>query len=125
MITTDDPGTLAAYTMEACYKFHGYDISSVTTTDIGAGVQAQLIDYTNTKVKADWSTLWWEWPYSDGFRTRYERVVVLLSEGPNTTFTGATATDLPASASRFGTSDRFLVTFAQDLVRTQLKTATR
>jgi exosortase/archaeosortase family protein len=125
VITTDDPGTFAAYTMEACYKFHGYDISSVATADIGAGVQAQLIDYTNTKVKADWSALWWEWPYSDGFRTRYERVVILMMEGPNTTFTGVQAADLPATASRFGTSDRFLVTFARDLVKTQLKTAVR
>jgi exosortase/archaeosortase family protein len=125
VITTDDPGTFAAYTMEACYKFHGYDIASVATADIGAGVQAQLIDYTNTKVKADWSALWWEWPYQDGFRTRYERVVVLLSEGPNTGFTGITANDLPATASRFDRSDRFLVTFARDLVRTQLKTASR
>ncbi|MEA2518127.1 MAG: hypothetical protein QOF49_207 [Chloroflexota bacterium] len=125
VITTDDPGTFAAYTMEACYKFHGYDISSVTTADIGAGVQAQLIDYTNTKVKADWSALWWEWPYTDGLKTRYERVVVLMSEGPNTTFTGVEATDIGGSGLRFATSDRFMVTFARDLVRTQLKTATR
>src|SRR3954452_690338 len=122
VITTDDPGTFAAYTMEACYTFHGYDISALRTADIGAGVQAQIIDYTNTKVHADWSALWWEWPYSDGFRTRYERVVILLSEGPNTTFHGVAATDLPATGSRFELSDRFLVTFARDLVRTQLGT---
>jgi exosortase len=125
VITTDDPGTFAAYSMEACYKFHGYDISSVTTADIGAGVQGQIIDYTNTKVHADWSALWWEWPYSDGFRTRYERVVILMSEGPKTTFTGVTASDVTSGASRFVQSDRFLVTFARDLVKTQLKTATR
>ena len=125
VITTDDPGTFAAYTMEACYKFHGYDISSVTTADIGAGVHGQLIDYVNTKVHADWSALWWEWPYSDGFRTRYERVVILLSEGPKTTFSGVTGNDVASSDSRFAQSDRFLVTFARSLVQTQLKAATR
>ena len=75
VITTDDPGTFTAYGLQACYQFHGYDIASVTSTDVGAGVQGQLIDYVNTKLHADWSALWWEWPYNDGLRTRYERVV--------------------------------------------------
>jgi len=124
-ITTDDAGTFAAYGLEACYTFHGYQIASIVTTDIGAGVQAQIIDYINPKNNVAWSALWWEWPYSDGFRTRYERVVILLSEGPKTTFTGVTATDVSSGGSRFAQSDRFLVTFARDLVKTQLKTAAR
>src|SRR4029079_18431505 len=98
--TTDDSGTFAAYSLQACYQFHGYQIASIATIDIGAGVQAQLIDYTNTKVHADWSALWWAWPYSVAGSTRYERVVILMSEGPKTQFGGATADDVNAQAPR-------------------------
>ena len=123
VITTDDSGTFAAYGLQACYRFHGYDIASVTTADIGAGVQAQVIDYVNTKVHADWSALWWEWPYSDGVRTRYERVVILMSEGPKAAFTGLAANDVVSQVPRFAESDRFLVTLGRTIVRTQLQTA--
>jgi exosortase/archaeosortase family protein len=125
VITTDDPGTFASYTLEACYRFHGYQIESITTADIGAGVQAQVIDYHNTKVDADWSILWWEWPYSDGLRTRYERIVLLMSEGPNATFRGELASDVDSASPAFHQTDRFLVTVARDVVRTQLGTASR
>jgi len=123
VITTDDPGTFAAYGIEACYRFHGYQVASVTTAEIGAGVQAQEIDYVNTKVHADWSALWWEWPYTKNGATRYERVVVLLGEGPKSRFTGVTATDVASPVERFQDSDRFLVTLSRAIVRSQLATA--
>jgi exosortase/archaeosortase family protein len=125
VITTDDPGSFAAYGLQACYRFHGYDIASVMTADIGAGVQGQLIDYVNTKAKADWSALWWEWPYTENGRTRYERVVILLGEGPRTAFSGLTANDVTSQVPRFAESDKFLVTLARTIVRAQLPTASR
>jgi hypothetical protein len=124
VITTDDPGSLAAYGLQACYRFHGYQIASVTTADIGAGVHAQIIDYRNTKMDADWSALWWEWPYTVDGLTRYERVVVLMSEGPNSEFTGITANDVQTQEPRFAESDRFLVTLGREIVRSQLTAAT-
>jgi exosortase/archaeosortase family protein len=123
VITTGDSGTLAAYGLQACYRFHGYQIASVTGADIGAGVQAQVIDYVNTKAVADWSALWWEWPYQVNGTTRYERVVVLMSEGPKTEFTGVAASDIATQAPRFTETDRFLVTLGRAIVRSQLKTA--
>jgi exosortase len=123
VITTDDPGTLAAYSLEACYRFHGYDVASISHADIGAGVQAQVIDYHNTKVDADWSALWWEWPYSEDGVTRYERIVIFMSEGPNSEFSGITAEPIDTQAPEFAQSDRFLVTLARDIVRSQLSTA--
>jgi exosortase/archaeosortase family protein len=123
VITTDDPGALADYSLQACYRFHGYDIASVTTADIGAGVQAQIIDYVNTQVDADWSALWWEWPYSENGQTRYARVVILMGEGPKTEFTGVAASDVNTQAPRFVQSDRFLVTLGRAIVRSQLETA--
>jgi exosortase/archaeosortase family protein len=126
VITTDDPGGLADYGLQACYRFHGYQIASVTTADIGAGAQAQIIDYVNTKVKADWSALWWEWPYTSDGTTRYERVVILLGEGPKTEFSGVTANDVDTPVERFVDTDRFLVTLGRAIVRSQLnETASR
>lgn len=125
VITTDDPGSFAAYGLQACYRFHGYTIASVSTMDIGAGVHAQLIDYVNTKVKADWSALWWEWPYTENGKTRYERVVILMGEGPKTQFSGVEAEDITSQVPRFAESDRFLVTLGREIVRSQLATASR
>jgi exosortase/archaeosortase family protein len=123
VLTTDDPGTFVAYGLEACYRFHGYQVASVNTADVGAGVQAHEIDYTNTKVGADWSALSWEWPYTVSGKTRYERVVILMSEGPKSQFTGITANDVAAQVPRFAESDRFLVTLGRTIVRSQLGTA--
>ena len=125
VITTDDPGSFADYGLQACYRFHGYDIASVTTADIGAGVHAQIINYVNTKHNADWSALWWEWPYTADGLTRYERVVVLMGEGPKAEFTGVTATDVQSPTPRFAGSDQFLVTLGRAIVRSQLTTASR
>lgn len=125
VLTTDDPSTFAAYGVEACYRFHGYDIVSITNADIGAGGSAQVIDYFNSKVGATWSTLWWEWPYSDGLKTRYERVVLLLGEGPKAQFTGITAGDVGTQDPRFVDTDRFLMTMARTIVRGQLETASK
>ena len=124
VITTDDPGSFADYSLQACYRFHGYQIASITTADIGAGVHAQIINYVNTRQKAEWSALWWEWPYTAEGLTRYERVVLLLGEGPTAEFAGVTADDVESPTPRFAESDRFLVTVARSLVRTQL-TASR
>ena len=123
VITTADSGSLADYGLQACYQFHGYQIASVTGVDVGAGVQAQVIDYVNTKVVADWSALWWEWPYQTGGNTRYERVVILMSEGPKSQFTGVAAGDIATQVPRFAQSDRFLVTLGRAIVRSQLGTA--
>jgi exosortase len=125
VLTTDDPGTFAAYTVENCYRFHGYDITSITTADIGAGVSSQVIDYFNRKTGTAWSTLWWEWPYSDGVKTRYERVVFLIGEGPKSHYRGIIANDVVTQDARFAQTDAFLVTLARNVVDRQLQTASR
>jgi hypothetical protein len=51
--------------------------------------------------------------------------VVLLGEGPKTTFTGNGATDLTSQVVRFQDSDRFLTTLARTLVQKQLATGAR
>jgi exosortase/archaeosortase family protein len=125
VLTTDDPSTFAAYTVENCYRFHGYDITSITTADIGAGVSSQVIDYVNRKTGTFWSTLWWEWPYNDGVKTRYERVVFVLGEGPKSQYRGVTAGDVATQDPRFVETDAFLVSVARNVVRAHLETASR
>jgi exosortase len=125
VLTTDDPSTFAAYTVENCYRFHGYQIASITTADIGAGVSGQVIDFYNPKTDTTWSTLWWEWPYTDGTRTRYERVVFLLGEGPRSEYNGLIATDVSTQDERFAQTDAFLVTMARSVVRMHIETASQ
>lgn len=124
LLTTDDAGTFAAYGLEACYTFHGYEIASVSQVDVGAGVSAQVIDYTNPKSDIAWSALWWEWPYtSDDGKTRYERIVVYMADGPKSTFGGLADVEIATQDPQFAETDRFLATLGQAIVRSQLATA--
>jgi len=122
VLTTDDPGTFAAYGLEACYTFHGYRIASVSQVEIGAGVKGQVIDYTNPESGIDWSALWWEWPYTaeDG-STRYERIVVFMADGPQATFRGLPDLDLATQDARFIATDRFLAALGAEIVNTQFE----
>jgi exosortase len=126
VINTDEPGALAAYGLEACYRFHGYRIEAVSSEDLGSGITAQVVDYHNTKIGNDWTALWWEWPYTVGTKTAYERIVVFVSNGPKATYAGY---DLNAPASgveRFQATDQFLFSLAHAMVQSHLqRTASR
>ena len=77
VIRTDDAGSLAAYGVEACYNFHGFNQVSNDSADVGAGVQAKVASFRSPIAGTDWSILWWEWPYDAGGQTRFERLVLL------------------------------------------------
>ncbi len=77
VIRTDESSTLSAYGVESCYSFHGFSEVAAQPIDVGAGVEAQLASYRSPNGGTDWSLLWWEWPYSAGTQTRYERLVLL------------------------------------------------
>lgn len=119
-VRTDDAGALAAYGLEACYRFHGYLIESATTVDVGAAVPAQLINYHNPKQGRDWSGVAWEWPFQgrNGL-VRYERVVIFTTDGPQANYAGVTVPP-DASAGRFGETNAYLVAVAREVVRLQL-----
>jgi exosortase/archaeosortase family protein len=124
VVTTDNPASFTAFGLEACYTFHGYEIESVTTVDVGAGVRGQVIDYTNTKLEMDWSALWWEWPYTEDGETRYERIVIFMANGPRAEFTGVDTASIGTQEPRFEETDRFLVALGRAIVRSQLETVT-
>jgi hypothetical protein len=119
-VRTDDAGALAAYGLEACYRFHGYLIESAATVDVGAAVPAQLINYHNPKQGRDWSGVAWEWPFlgRNGL-VRYERVVIFTTDGPQANYDGVTIPP-DASADRFAETNAYLVAVAREVVRLQL-----
>ena len=122
VINTTDPGTLAAYGLDACYQFHGYRIDGTYSVDVGSGVTGQVIDYHNTAQGTDWSALWWEWPYTDGTGTYFERVVIFVTGGPDATYSGA-APGPTVGAPRFQSTDDFLVSMGRAIVTDQLTKA--
>jgi exosortase len=125
LITTEDPGTFAAYGLEACYTFHGYQLVSVAPVEIGAGVTAEVIDYVNQRQGIEWSALWWEWPYADeDGETRYQRIVVFMADGPKAEYDGLADLEIATQDERFATTDRFLATLGRSIVISQLATAT-
>jgi exosortase len=125
VIGTDDPGTLAAYGVQACYAFHGYAIESTASVDVGAGVTAQVIDYRNTKIDADWSAIFWEWPYQKNGRTWFERIVVFVASGPSARYGGLDAVRIASQSPRFAQTDQFLATIATKMVASQIQVASR
>jgi exosortase len=120
VIATDDANALAAYGVESCYRFHGYFIQSQTDVPLGPGLQGHVIDYTNPKGSLDWSAIWWEWPYLDAGRTKYERVVIFIQGGPDAQLSGAGDAAPPAKDARFDGTDDFLLTLGRLLVARQL-----
>jgi exosortase len=125
VIGTDDPGSFAAYSVQACYSFHGYAIESTASVDVGAGVTAQVIDYRNTKIDADWSAISWEWPYQKNGRTWFERIVVFVASGPAARYSGLDGVRVASQSPRFAQTDQFLTTIATRMVASQIKVASR
>lgn len=119
VITTDDYNALAAYGVEACYDFHGFSIASIAPVDLGSGVTAEVISYTKRQNGAEWTAIWWEWPYRSEGTTRFARVVMLLPQGPAATIRNATA-DWTSTAPRFEAAEGLLVDLARQVVATQL-----
>lgn len=125
VIGTEDPGSFAAYSVQACYSFHGYAIESTASVDIGAGLTAQIIDYRNTVIDADWSVISWEWPYQKAGRTWFERIIVLVASGPAASYSGLDEVRVASQSPRFAQTDQFLTTIAARLVASQIQVASR
>jgi exosortase/archaeosortase family protein len=76
VIGTSDLGTFSTYGLEACYGFHNYTLTSVTTVDLGGGLDAKAMRYTIPGTGGYWLGLYWEWPVSVPGGERYQRVVL-------------------------------------------------
>jgi exosortase/archaeosortase family protein len=120
VIDTEDAGSLAAYTIADCYQFHHFRIDGNVSADIGAGVTANVITYFDPKDRSDWSAIWWEWPKEFDGGVRYERVVVFIPNSSTVAFAGFDPSAPSSGNPEFDDAERFLISAARDIVRTQL-----
>jgi len=123
VIDTDDAGALAAYSVADCYQFHHFRIDAQLGVDIGAGVTAQVVTYFDPKDRTDWSAISWEWPKEYDGQVRYERIVVFIPDSNTVQFGGFDPSAPVEGDVAFHDTQRFLVTAARTMVRSQLDEA--
>lgn len=123
VIDTSDSASLATYGIVDCYSFHDDRIEAEVSADMGEGVTAQVVTYFDPADRADWSAIWWEWPITVSGQTRYERTVVFLPDSADATFAGMDPNAPVAGDPAFHDAQRFLVTFARDLLGDQASAA--
>ncbi|MCW2573069.1 MAG: Exosortase/archaeosortase family protein [Frankiales bacterium] len=137
VVSTTALGRFSDYGIEACYKFHGYDVSGERSFDLGGGVTGSVLTYHNAKQHMQWNVVYWIWPVKSDKGNRFERVVLLMpgkasvrtmpGGGPEPRTDPVSslgqqsyAVSAAARASSVTSLDagrRFLVDFARDLVR--------
>ena len=135
VIDTDDLSSFSTYGIEACYNFHGYELKSTNTVDLG-GVVAHVLTYRNTAIHSDWTNVYWHWPVKTPNGTMYERVNLMIINSAKVKFTAPVPSASVArslgiriedaltggSSGGGGTLDKtksFLAAFAADLVKHQ------
>lgn len=87
VIETSSRKSLAAYGVEQCYEFHGYDIASQQSVDLGSGVVGGLLTWRDPERDVMTTTLYWHWPVQSEKGTRYERVTLLLDDNASAQYT--------------------------------------
>ena len=128
VINTNDLSSFSAYGVEACYRFHGYSLRSVTQVSLGGGITGQTLSYSSPRFHQDWSIIYWIWPVKNGNAIRYERVIlyVLDSGFGAVNSPGSSSTKLQAVVNVSGQTQRqadaergFLVAFARQVIKAQ------
>lgn len=76
VVRTDDQGALEAYNIQSCFLFHNYQLHTSRRIDIGHGVVALLINYSDPQTKDRWVSVSWAWPVLYHDQTSYERITL-------------------------------------------------
>lgn len=77
VVRTEDRGALEAYNLQSCFLFHNYVLHTTQRIDVGHGVTALLINYSDPETKANWATVSWAWPVVQADQqTTYERITL-------------------------------------------------
>jgi len=134
VVTTTDVQSFNDFGVEACYRFHGYDVESSHQVDLGAGQTATLLAWEDPRSPTRWTALYWFWPVRGGDVTTYQRVILLYNssgEGAITAPEASTSltrevglsideqlkgTRSTSSTAREEEVQRFLVGFGRELV---------
>ena len=86
VIDTSDRAALSAYGVEQCYSFHGYAVTGKQSVDLGYGVTAGVLSWTNGQGNT-YTSLYWHWPIKKDGKTRYERMTMIINDQPTNQFT--------------------------------------
>jgi exosortase/archaeosortase family protein len=89
VVNTTSLESFSAYSVQACYNFHGYSIRDVAEVNLGGGIRGQALSYS-TSTNGDWTIVYWIWPVKEAAgtntgSTHYERVILYLQDTPQTT----------------------------------------
>ena len=80
VINTGNLQSFSDFGLEACYRFHGYDMSDARRVDLGHGVVGTVLSWQDSDTGLRWTSLYWIWAVRQGSDVRYERVVLLLND---------------------------------------------
>jgi exosortase/archaeosortase family protein len=131
VIDTTNLSSFSAYGVEACYKFHGYNLKDVAQVSLGGGIRGEALSYT-TSNHGDWSIVYWIWPVKSSGATHFQRVILYIQDSPGTVvqYPGK-VTGISSLHGALSTTDRndvrlineraFLVRFAQEVIQKQTK----
>lgn len=143
VVTTSDVQTFNDFGVEACYKFHGYDVQGDRRVDLGNGVTGSLLVWKDPASPITWTTVYWHWPVSTDDGVRYQRIVLMFNSSTgakvaapapskhlaSTLGIGIDAVLNDVDAGRVDGADQrtqlFMVSFAQQMVRDAAATSAR
>lgn len=102
VVTTSDVQTFNDFGVEACYRFHGYDVGGAKRVDLGSGVTGDLLTWKDPTSPITWTSVYWHWAVSTPDGVRYQRIVLMF----NTSTESQVAAPQPSSrlASSMGIS---------------------
>jgi exosortase/archaeosortase family protein len=79
LLSTSDLFTFSTYGLDACYRFHNYEVLSRGDVDLGGGLIGHEVTYHMRTSGATWTAVYWEWPVRTAVGDRYERVILSIS----------------------------------------------
>jgi exosortase/archaeosortase family protein len=79
LISTGDLLTFSTYGLDACYRFHNYDVIANQTVQLGGGLTGHEVTYRIRPTNSAWTAVYWEWPVHIPTGDRYERIILSIS----------------------------------------------
>src|SRR5207244_977763 len=85
VVGTGDLDTFSTYGVEACYRFHSFDLLEARAIDLRGGLTGRLVRYHTPNSRADWLAVYWEWPVHFPGKEYFQRIVLIVdsSASPN------------------------------------------
>jgi exosortase/archaeosortase family protein len=100
VVTTTQLELFNDFGVEACYRFHGYDVQGVEQVDLGRGQIGSMLSWHDPVSPIRWTALYWYWPVAGGTGSaqRYQRVVMLLDSSTKAKVWSPTSPARPTTA---------------------------